>query len=88
MALHRMVDGKKVFLSAEEEQALRDQWAAEDARQAKEVYKEMRCCEYPTVPEQLDMLWHELNISGQIDAAGIWFNTIKAIKDKYPKPGA
>ena len=40
---------------------------------------------YPKIGSQLDMLWHELNASGSISATGEWFNTIKGVKDTYPK---
>tara|TARA_R100001377_G_scaffold61993_1_gene37922 strand:+ start:1188 stop:1460 length:273 start_codon:yes stop_codon:yes gene_type:complete len=42
-----------------------------------EYYKIQRLKEYPTMPDQLDDIYHN-----GIDA---WKATIKAIKDKYPK---
>jgi hypothetical protein len=41
---------------------------------------------YPELNEQLDMLWHELNVSGSLTNGGSWFNSIKEIKDNHPKP--
>jgi len=41
-------------------------------------YKEQRAAEYPSIPDQLDTLYH----SG-LDA---WKAEIKTVKDKYPKP--
>ena len=41
---------------------------------------------YPTINEQLDMLWHEVNTTGSLSDTGNWFNTIKEIKDNHPKP--
>jgi hypothetical protein len=49
-------------------------------------YDAQRMHAYPMFGEQLDMLWHELNTSGSISTDGNWFNTIKDIKDQYPKP--
>jgi len=49
-------------------------------------YDAQRIHAYPMFGEQLDMLWHELNASGSISTDGNWFNTIKDIKDQYPKP--
>ena len=43
-----------------------------------ENYKRQRKAEYPSVVDQLDDIYHN-----GIDA---WKATIKAIKDKYPKP--
>lgn len=40
-------------------------------------YKEKRAAEYPSVIDQLDLLYH-----GGYDA---WKQTIQAVKDKYPK---
>jgi hypothetical protein len=41
---------------------------------------------YPTLGNQLDMLWHELNNSGSLTTDGEWFNSIKEVKDNNPKP--
>ena len=41
---------------------------------------------YPKLGAQLDMLWHELNISGSLSTEGEWFNTIKNVKETNPKP--
>lgn len=45
---------------------------------AANLYKEQRSKEYPSIEEQLDMLYHGSLIS--------WRAEIKKIKDKYPKP--
>ena len=41
---------------------------------------------YPSTGEQLDMLYHELEISGSLTISGSWFNTVKSVKDANPKP--
>ena len=41
-------------------------------------YKEKRKAEYPPIEDQLDTIYHS-GVAG-------WKTTIKAIKDKYPKP--
>tara|TARA_B100000131_G_scaffold2729_1_gene2876 strand:- start:377 stop:706 length:330 start_codon:yes stop_codon:yes gene_type:complete len=41
-------------------------------------YKSQRKAEYPSIEDQLDSIYHN-GIDG-------WKTTIKAIKDKYPKP--
>lgn len=43
-----------------------------------------RAGEYPPGYEQLDMLWHDIN-SGKSLKDGVWFNTIREIREKYPK---
>lgn len=42
------------------------------------AYQRNRAAEYPSIPDQLDDIYHN-----GIDA---WKETIKATKDKYPKP--
>ena len=41
---------------------------------------------YPSLGNQLDMLWHEINTNGSLSDNGNWFNSIKEIKDNHPKP--
>jgi hypothetical protein len=48
-------------------------------------YLKKREIEYPTIEEQLDMLYHSMN-NGEIPKATEWFTTIHNIKLKYPKP--
>lgn len=43
-----------------------------------------RSYEYPPGYEQLDMLWHDID-SGKSLKEGSWYNTIKEIREKYPK---
>ena len=49
-----------------------------NAKIAENEYKENRQAEYPSIEDQLDDLYHN-GIDG-------WKATIKAVKDKYPKP--
>ena len=53
--------------------ALQDAWDLEN-----DSYKSQRKAEYPSIEDQLDDIYHN-----GVDA---WKTTIKAIKDKYPKP--
>ena len=53
--------------------ALQDAWDLEN-----DSYKTMRRSEYPKFEDQFDQIYNE-----GIDA---WKTSIKAIKDKYPKP--
>jgi hypothetical protein len=80
---HRIVNGVQVDLTAEEVEATLNTWAEnERARQLDEEangYKTDRANEYPSIPEQLDDIFHN-----GLDA---WKATIQTTKDKYPKPG-
>ena len=48
-------------------------------------YKEYRSQEYPTVEEQLDMLWHSMN-AGEIPKCEAFYEKISEVKDNYIKP--
>ena len=50
--------------------------------------KDEKLKNYPKIGDQLDKLWHDINdgIFGEVAKQGNWFNTIKEIKDNYPKP--
>lgn len=50
-------------------------------------YTALRTMNYPQISDQLDMIWHEINSSGSISNTGDWFNSIKDIKDTFPKEG-
>ena len=47
-------------------------------------YGGSRLREYPSIGDQLDMLWHSMNLN-QIEKIEPFYSTIKAVKDKYPK---
>ena len=49
-----------------------------DAEYAALEYSRNRAAEYPSIEDQLDTIYHN-GVAG-------WKTTIKAIKDKYPKP--
>lgn len=46
-----------------------------------------RAEEYPSVQEQLDMLWHGMN-QGTMEKVEPFYSSIKAVKDKYPRRDA
>lgn len=51
---------------------------ADDLQSNESLYQDFRRVEYPTIVEQLDLLFH-----GGYD---LWKSKIQEIKDKYPKP--
>ena len=51
----------------------------------KSDYAQRRVMEYPSVQEQLDMLWHGMN-DGLVEKTEPFYSSIKAVKDKYPRP--
>ena len=68
-------DGKSVTLEQSKIDAARTTLNAEYAALE---YSRNRAAEYPSIEDQLDDIYHN-GIAG-------WKTTIKAIKDKYPKP--
>ena len=89
MTLKKIVDGIEVEMSQKEEAETLAAWAAEDKKQAEFIanfgYISKRVTEYPSIGDQLDMLWHSME-SGEIPKSAAFFSACKAIKDKYPKP--
>jgi hypothetical protein len=53
-------------------------WAEIKAEKERIAYKDKRKAEYPSIEDQLDDIYH--------NGVAAWKTTIKAIKDKYPKP--
>ena len=68
-------DGKPVTLEQSKIDAAR---ATLNAEYAALEYSRNRAAEYPSIEDQLDTIYHS-GVAG-------WKTTIKAIKDKYPKP--
>lgn len=87
MALTKMVNGKSVEMSAEEEAAIRAEWAADDARRAeaaKDIPIDKRKADYPDTLTLLSMLWDAIDQGIDLKTSE-FYKVIKAINDKYPK---
>tara|TARA_R100001510_G_scaffold23521_1_gene20684 strand:- start:2 stop:295 length:294 start_codon:yes stop_codon:yes gene_type:complete len=54
------------------------------AKLAETEYQDKRRAEYPSIINQLDLLYHDIS-ANKLDATGEWYKLIKATKDKYPK---
>jgi hypothetical protein len=50
-------------------------------------YTAERQSAYPAIGDQLDNFWHAMN-SGVLPKIEPFFSSVKAVKDKYPKPSA
>ena len=57
-----------------------------EAEKLEELHKirKKRRVEYPSLKEQLDLLYKDL-VAGKVDATGEWAKTIKKVKDDNPK---
>lgn len=50
------------------------------------LYQRERRREYPSIGDQLDMIFHEIKANGSISADGVWATAIQEVKDLVPKP--
>ena len=90
MARHHNINGVQVPFTAEEE-AQRDAeeaaWAAKQAAiipTPAHVYQ--RASAYPSIGDQLDMLWHSIDQNTELKSKYFTFyEAIKSVKAKYPK---
>ena len=86
MGRHYLINGVKVPFTAEEETA-RD---AEEALALKHFAdnKYLRDRQYPSITEQLDQLFRDINAGkfGTDAKTGEWYKKIKEIKEENPKP--
>jgi len=57
---------------------------AEQERYDNVSYDIKRSREYAPIPEQLDMLWHAIDLD-TLDKTSDFYNNLKAVKEKYPK---
>ena len=92
MARHHNINGNIVPFTTEEE-AARD---AEELAVAKAqanivptpIHVSKRKSAYPSIGDQLDMLWHSIDQNPELKSKYFdFYETIKAVKVKYPKNG-
>lgn len=88
MALHKIINGKRVDLTSEEEESRKAEWAANEAKAKAYDYAAERKKRYPLVEEQLDVLWKYFTTiqSALTPEMKDIVNRINLIKKKYPKP--
>ena len=102
--LTKVVDGVSIQLGSTEYEATIDEWATNRAASDVKAdlvlnggssvdYKQLRsdsmnAGSYPSLGEQLDKLYHDVNGGkfGSDAKTGTWYAAIKATKDKYQKP--
>ena len=73
----KIEDGKIVEKESDERKKLRE------TKQARQDRKD----EYPEIGEQLDMLYHAIDADSDLKTKfSSFYNTIKSVKEKYPKP--
>ena len=92
MPRHHNINGVQVPFTAEEEAARDAEEAAFAEAQANIVptpaYVSQRKSAYPSIGDQLDMLWHSIDQNPSLKSEYFeFYEAIKAIKVKHPKNG-
>jgi len=94
MPRHHNINGNIVPFTAEEEAEWDANEAAYAAKKAKEVkteskpYVAKRKLAYPSIGNQLDMLWHSIDQNPKLKSEYFeFYEAIKAVKVKHPKNG-
>ena len=73
----KIEDGKIVEKESDERKNLKETKLARQERKN----------DYPEIGEQLDMLYHAIDADSDLkDKFSSFYNTIKSVKEKYPKP--
>jgi len=80
--MYKNVNGKRVRMPVKEANAIKKEWSEETLKKELDLklngYKYDREKEYPSIQDQLDLIFH-----GGLE---LWKSEIQAIKAKYPKP--
>ena len=92
MARHHNINGNIVPFTAEEEAARDAEEAAFEEAQANIVptpaYVSQRKSAYPSIGDQLDMLWHSIDQNSALKSQYFdFYEAIKSVKVKHPKNG-
>ena len=90
MTRHHNINGNIVPFTAEEEAARDAEELAYAEAQAKIVptpaHVSKRASAYPSIGDQLDMLWHSIDRSDELKSKYFdFYEAIKAVKVKFPK---
>ena len=90
MARHHNINGNIVPFTAEEEAEWDANEKAHAEAQAKIVptpaYVSQRASAYPSIGDQLDMLWHTMDKDNELQHKFYnFYQTIKKVKVDYPK---
>lgn len=88
----RDIDGETIhYISPGQEDSIKPEWTELEITPGPPIEIELpyflkRVREYPSVNDQLDMLWHMMDAETIPGKNSGWYNAILDIKTKYPKP--
>lgn len=87
--MKKNVNGIEIDMTAEEIAEFESQQIKIDNNIIIEpLYKNQRKHAYPEIGDQLDMLWHSIDQNPKLKSEYFdFYETIKAVKVKYPKNG-
>ena len=83
--MHKTVNGVDIELTSEEEAQVLAQRAAAAADEAQNGYKWRRQSDMPQASKLLECLWRGMD-SGELTKCTEFYDLIKAVYDKHPKP--
>ena len=82
------INAEVLWISPTEAPVTDEQIAAEMIRLQAEYdareYQRIRATQYPSIADQLDMLWHAMD-TGALPRVDSFYSAIKAVKDANPK---
>jgi hypothetical protein len=79
--LYRVTAEERFEIPEEEADAIRAEWAKNDAKREATKYSRDRQSAYPSWQEQMDMQYHDA-----VDGTTTWQDAVKAVKEANPKP--
>ena len=88
---HKLIDGVKIDLTAEEITVLNTADAIENQKMVEvqadyDAKQYQRDRIYPSIGDQLDLLWHSIDRDGELKSKYYdFYEAIKAVKVKNPK---
>lgn len=77
---YEQLEWKDSFYEKPSEEVLLAEVARLQAEYDKKEYQRLRAKEYPSIKDQLDMLYWD-----QRNGTSLWLNTVEYVKQKYPK---
>ena len=82
--MKKIVNGIEIELTPEESSAIKAEWKRSDKERARKSWLYGRASEYPSISDQLDMIFHAIEDGVPLNESE-FFAEIKRIKEKYPK---
>ena len=82
----KTIDNAVVFSGIDKSdlEVAENSWSEDDWIDNSVSYQDKRQIYYPSIGDQLDMLWHAID-DGTLDKTSDFYTSLKATKDKYPK---